>query len=140
MILFATPQATPPQITVRVPVEQGSSHDVFQVDDSGDSASAFGLTAPAGDVMAGQAKAQEVPEEFDWQRPKVLRQYVRLEQKVLAGMADDEELRVYSSMKTDRNSKIFADRYVSDYAEIQRLKALAEKLTEIQKYLRPIRI
>jgi hypothetical protein len=43
-------------------------------------------------------------------------------------------------MKQDRNSLIFADRYITDYAEIQRLQILSIKIAEIQKYLRPIRI
>lgn len=140
MILFATPSPMPPNVTATVHVEQADSQSVFQTAMVEDAPFEFGLDAPKGDLVASQAKPAEVSEEFDWDDPKNLRQYIRLEQKVLAGKADEEEVRCYKSMKADRNSKVFADRYVNDYAEIQRLKVLAEKLSEIQQYLRPIRL
>jgi len=68
---------------------------------------------------------------FHWELP---------EQKFLSGKSTAEESSRYKNMKQDRNSLIFADRYITDYAEIQRLQILSIKIAEIQKYLRPIRI
>lgn len=79
-------------------------------------------------------------EEFDWSSASVMREYVRLEQKVLAKQASAEDKKRYQSMRRDRNGRVFAERYVRDYAEVQRLKRLSEKLAEIQQYLRPIEI
>jgi hypothetical protein len=84
----------------------------------------------------------EVPalEQFDWQNPETNRDYIRLEQKVLAGKSTAEEASRYQTIKRDRNSVIFADRYITDYAEIQRIQILSTKIAELQKYLRPIKI
>ena len=79
-------------------------------------------------------------EQFDWDSPKLNREFIRLEQMVLAKKADGEERARYQAMKHHRNSVIFADRYMRDYAEVQRLKKLSEKLAEVQQYLRPIKI
>lgn len=79
-------------------------------------------------------------EQFDWQNPKTNRDYIHLEQKVLAGKSIPEETSRYKVMKRDRNSVIFADRYITDYAEIQRVEILSIKIAELQKYLRPIKI
>jgi len=81
---------------------------------------------------------QSLLEEFDWSNPKIKREFIGLEQKVLARKASLEESRRYRAMKRDRAGEIFADRYIRDYAEVQRLKKLAEKLTEVQKYMRPL--
>jgi hypothetical protein len=77
---------------------------------------------------------------FHWELPETKRDYIRLEQKFLSGKSTAEESSRYKNMKQDRNSLIFADRYITDYAEIQRLQILSIKIAEIQKYLRPIRI
>jgi len=141
MILTATPYPMPPSVTATVQVEHHAAFSaVYETAPVEETAFSFGMDAPEGDLVSSQAKAAEVPEEYDWTQPKILRQYIRLEQKVLAGKASPEETQRYKSMKADRNSKVFADRYVNDYAEIQRLKVLSEKLAEIQQYLRPIRM
>jgi hypothetical protein len=79
-------------------------------------------------------------EQFNWERPGTNRDYICLEQKVLAGKSTTEELVRYKTMKRDRNSVVFADRYITDYAEIQRIQILSIKIAELQKYLRPIKI
>jgi hypothetical protein len=79
-------------------------------------------------------------EQFNWGQPETNRGYIRLEQKVLADKSTAEELARYKAMKRDRNSVVFADRYISDYAEIQRIQILSSKIAELQKYLRPIKI
>lgn len=79
-------------------------------------------------------------EQFDWDSPKMNRDYIRLEQKVLAGKSTAEEISRYKVMKRDRNSVIFSDRYITNYAEIQRIQILSIKIAELQKYLRPIKI
>ena len=84
-------------------------------------------------------QVRDLVEEFNWDNKKVRQEFVQLEQKVLAKKANAEEMRRYKSMKRDRNSHIFADRYVRDYAEEQRLHNLSRKLAEIEQYLRPIR-
>ena len=68
---------------------------------------------------------------FDWSKAKVMREYVQLEQKVLAEKATAEEAQRYRSMKRDRTSRIFADRIVRDYVDVQILRKLSEKLAEI---------
>jgi hypothetical protein len=82
----------------------------------------------------------DLASDADWANPETEKKYISLEQKVLAGIASRDESNEYSSMKLERNAAIFAERYVSDYAEIQRLKILSEKIVEIQKYLRPIKL
>jgi hypothetical protein len=82
----------------------------------------------------------DLPEEFDWTSKRVSREFVELEQKTLAGVATSEENKRYRAMRLNRNKIVFADRYVQDYAEVQRLKILSEKLLDLQKYLRPIRV
>jgi hypothetical protein len=79
-------------------------------------------------------------EHFDWNCPETNREYIHLEQKVLAGKSTEEETSRYRAMKRDRNSIIFADRYITDYAEIKRIQILSIKIAELQKYLRPIKI
>jgi hypothetical protein len=76
--------------------------------------------------------------DFDWSDPRLNRGFIRLEQRVLAEKATGEEERRYRAMLADRNSRIFADRSLRDYAEIQRLRKLSEKLAEVQRFLRPI--
>ena len=98
----------------------------------------FNFDAIIGEKAEIQPRSIELVEEFDWSNPKLKREFIQLEQKVLAKKASHEEFDRYSSMKSDRNGLIFSDRYVADYAEIQRLKILSEKIAEIQKFLRPI--
>ena len=94
-----------------------------------------------GDDMASfqpQPKPQPPIEEFDWFDKKTTRDFVRLEQKVLAKVADPNEISRYRMMKQNRNSKVFAERQLRDYEEIRRLKKLSEKILELQQYLRQI--
>jgi hypothetical protein len=100
----------------------------------------FNLEGDMGESFEIQPPPNEVLELIDWNNPKNYKEYVRLEQKVLAKKADLEDRRRYEQLKRDRNSGVFADRYFRDYAEVQRLKALSEKLAEIQQYLKPIEI
>lgn len=81
-----------------------------------------------------------VVEQFNWEHSETNRDYISLEQKVLSGKSTAEEKSRYKAMKQNRNSIIFADRYITDYAEIQRLQILSIKIAELQKYLRPIKI
>lgn len=83
---------------------------------------------------------QDTREEFDWSNARTQREFIRLEQKVLARKGAPDDQQRYNAMKRDRNSRIFADRYLHDYAEIQRIRKLSEKLAEIQQYLRPVRL
>jgi hypothetical protein len=87
-----------------------------------------------------KAASIKLAEEFDWSNPKTNREYIQLEQKTLARKASQDEMDRYFAMKDERDGAIFADRYLADYAEIQRLKILSEKIAEIQKFLRPIKI
>jgi len=89
-----------------------------------------------------ESKPMTVPtvELFHWELPETKRDYIHLEQKFLSGKSTAEETSRYKNMKQDRNSLIFADRYITDYAEIQRLQILSIKIAELQKYLRPIKI
>lgn len=93
-----------------------------------------------GDTLQMQAGPAPVLEDFDWSRPQLNREFIRLEQKTLARKSSPEEAARYQSMLRHRNSRIFAERYFNDYAEIRRLRKLSEKLAEIQQYLRPIRL
>ena len=93
-----------------------------------------------GDTLQMQAGPAPVLEDFDWSRPRLNREFIRLEQKALARKASLEEVARYQAMLRHRNSRIFAERYFNDYAEIRRLRKLSEKLAEIQQYLRPIRL
>ena len=89
-----------------------------------------------------ESQSMTVPavEQFHWELTETKRDYIRLEQKFLSGKSTAEETARYKTMKQERNSVIFADRYISDYAEIQRLQILSIKIAELQKYLRPIKI
>ena len=93
-----------------------------------------------GDALNLKVPEELVREQFNWQSRKVNREFIRLEQRVLASKASEEEFHRYGLMKQDRNSEIFADRYLRDYAEVQRLRKLNEKLAELQQYLRPTRL
>ena len=78
--------------------------------------------------------------ELDWSKPKLTREFVRLEQTVLARKASEDEIRRYRALRSDRNSIIFAKRALRDYAEIQRIRKLNQKLAELEQYLRPIEL
>jgi len=77
---------------------------------------------------------------FNWHDPKVRKEYARIEEKALAGVANDDERRYYQQMKKNRNPKIFADRYLQDYVESRRLEQLSKKLSELQQFLRPLNL
>jgi hypothetical protein len=90
-------------------------------------------------VSAGtQSIEQSVKEVFDWEDPRTRRAFIRLEQRVLANRASQDERDRYLEMERSRNATVFADRQIRDYAEIQRLKILSRKLAEIQQFLKPI--
>ena len=99
----------------------------------------FFWTSSDGNQSGIESAPMPVTEEFDWSVKKTSREFICLEQKTLAKKASKEEVQRYRLMKQDRDSVIFSERYISDYAEIQRLKILSEKIAEIQKYLRPIK-
>jgi hypothetical protein len=82
---------------------------------------------------------QPLIEEFDWNDKKTNREFVRLEQKVLAKVAESDDVCRYQKMRQHRNSKAFAERELRDYQEIRRLKQLSQKLSELQQYVRPIK-
>jgi hypothetical protein len=140
MIFFATP-AQGAGTPIAAVFEHSISSRTFQT------AAAAG-TPPiepfaVGDVANSaelQPDRQDVHEEFDWSSTKIQREFIRLEQKVIARKGTADEQRRYLAMKRGRNSRIFADRYVRDYAEIQRIRRLSKKLAEIQRDLRPISI
>lgn len=83
---------------------------------------------------------KDVQVDFNWNDPKTNRKFIRLEQKLLAKKASAEEQLLYEIMHSSRNGEIFADRAIRDYAEVQRLKKLTEKLAEVQRFLRPIKL
>lgn len=134
----ATGVSVPPAVVVCAEAQavsgqmcQGSAHD-------GPTA-LTGSSEEEGDSL-WQRWIRERHEEFDWMTTKTRREFIRLEQKVLANRANPEEANRYEAMKSDRNSKIFADRQFRDYAEVQRLRKLSQKLAEVQQYLRPIAV
>lgn len=99
----------------------------------------FGATI-SGDRSELKTVTVQSVEQFDWDKNETKRDYIRLEQKVLANQSTTVEVARYKIMKRDRNGIIFADRYLADYAEIQRVQILARKIAELQEYLRPIKI
>lgn len=101
---------------------------------------ATGIVGEAGDAAELEPHVQDVLEDFNWDNPKTLRDFIRLEQKVLAKQATPAEADRYRMMKRDQHSRIFAERQLRDYAEVQRLRKLSEKLAEVQQYLRPLEI
>jgi hypothetical protein len=94
-----------------------------------------GARGDEADLVLPECSAME---NFDWSNKKIMREYIQLEQKFLAKKASADESKRYSKMKRDRNSYIFADRYIRDYAEVERLKKLSKTLVELQKYLKPV--
>lgn len=130
--LFVTPDqiAAEHAVIQRAPQVAGSSADP-------DSPNSFSGGTHVESVAYGPIE-KDVNDEFDWNDPRTNKQFVQLEQKALAKKASREELIRYEIMRSSRNSEIFADRAIRDYAEVQRLKKLTEKLAEVQKFLRPI--
>jgi hypothetical protein len=82
----------------------------------------------------------EVTEDPDWSDPKQNREYIDLEQKTLAGKASEIEQKQYQILKVQRDAAFFADRFLSDYAEMQRLQLLAKKLEEVKRLIKLIKI
>src|SRR2546421_12748413 len=83
----------------------------YQSNETPTSATGISLPEIEGEQAELRAPVQEAIETYDWSRRKILREYIRLEQRVLAKAATPEERQRYASMKRDRNSHIFADRY-----------------------------
>jgi hypothetical protein len=140
MIFYATPQDVVVRPVAAVVAEHAVSPRIFRSVSAEHPPIEIGLGGYNGDSVTSQPQVVDVPEEFDWSKPRVLREYIRLEQRTLAAKASTEETRRYQAMKHSRNCSVFADRIVRDYAEVQRLKLLSEKLAEIQQYLRPFEI
>lgn len=138
MIYFVTPGFAAGSPVATAAVEHAATSRVYQSVAATGPPVELSLVGYEGELAKIQPQERNVMEEFNWSDPKSMREYVRLEQKVLAKQASPDEFISYQSMKKDRNSQIFADRYVRDYAEVQRLKKLSEKLVEIQHFLRPI--
>ena len=141
MIFFSPPELTSTPVVAVALREASGATECLRGSIEGCGASepemTFDIDVP--DSVQSRPEVIEVAEEFDWSSKKVHREFVILEQKVLAEKAHAEEARRYQAMKESRNKIIFADRTVQDYSEMQRLKLLAEKLAEVQRYLRPIR-
>src|ERR1043166_5258770 len=95
------------------------------------------LEGAGGDSTEIEPIVKDVTEAFDWSHGSQ-HEFIELEQKVLARKATDDEVSRYQLLKRSRDSQIFAEKYLRDYREIQRLRILSEKLQEIQQYLRPI--
>ena len=142
MIFQAPPASSAAPPVAIVVAERSTSSRTFHTSAGGDPTTpSAGFTSPAdGDTLELQPRQVPVREQFDWSSPKLNREFIRLEQKSLARKASPEETARYQAMRRDRNSQLFANRYLSDYAEIRRLRKLAEKLAEIQQYLRPVRL
>lgn len=140
MIFFATNgQAAPPAVVTAVQDYAFSSRTYHgQVSDGPPIET--DLVSEEGDSVVLKPRPQHVVEDFDWNDPKLQRRFILLEQKVLAKKADRDEAEDYQIMKRDRNGRIFAERQLRDYSEIQRLRKLSQKLAEIQKYLSPLEV
>lgn len=138
MIYFVTPGYAAGSPVATPAAEHAVTSRVYQSVAATGPPVEINLVGYEGEQAEIRSQVRDVIEAFDWSDSKVMKEYVRLEQKVLAKKASPDEFKRHRSMKRDRNSQIFADRYVRDYAEVQRLKRLSEKLVEIQHYLRPI--
>lgn len=137
MIFYAAPgQASAPPVAVIVE-EHAATSRVFNVFDVAPQPVEMSLQGrpEQADIKSGSC---DVLDKFDWSDPVVMREFVKLEQKVLAEKASPGETDRYRAMRRNRNSQVFADRYIRDYAEVERLRTLSQKLAEIQQYLRPI--
>jgi hypothetical protein len=141
MIFFATPGNTAGPAILGQGMRQSVTVEIYEVPPTNEPPenALISLESFDGELTVNETPVPELSQEFDWSNPKVEREFIRLEQKKLAKQANPEEVKRYQCMKCDRNANIFADRNVRDYAEVQRLKKLAEKLAEIQKYMRPFR-
>lgn len=137
MIFYALPGHGSASPVASVMAERATSARTYAPGAPGHTPTELSLIGDEGDASHFQPQIRDVQEDFEWTNPKTQREFIRLEQKVLAKKADMQEQERYGSMRRDRNSRIFADRYVRDYAEVQRLRVLSQKLAEIQKYLHP---
>ena len=141
-MIFITPIATSAATPVATTVAAHSVSNRFFTTEApgGTPQTESMLTGGEGDSVSPRLEKLDIAEKFDWSAQKLQREFIRLEQLTLAQKASDDEQLRYAAMKPDRNSLIFADRYVRDYAEIQRLRKLSEKLAEVEQFLRPINI
>lgn|SRR2546425_1071506 len=140
MILHGPSGHAAAALVATVVAEHARMVSSYKTSETPTSATGISLPETEGEQAELRAPVRESLETYDWSRPKILREYIRLEQRVLAKVATQEERQRYASMKRDRNSHIFADRYVRDYAEIERLRNLSEALTKVQLYLQPFQI
>lgn len=140
MIFYAMPgQAAAPPVVTEME-QQAATPRIYRAAAAAMPPAEISLGEFPGEQAQFKPEVSDVLEQFDWSRARVRHEFVRLEQRVLAKQASAEQRKRYESMKRDRNGKNFADRYVRDYAEVQRLKKLSGTLTEIQQYLRPIEL
>jgi hypothetical protein len=139
MIFYAPTEAqAAPSISV-VASEQRAKSKTYQAAAVGSGSTGNLMALAVEGVRAEiQPASQQAIESFNWRDATTLRRYIQLEQKVLAGKADSGEIASYHRQRAHRNSQVFADRYLHDYLEVQRLKKLSEKLAEVERYLRPI--
>jgi hypothetical protein len=138
MIFYSTSGSAAPSPTAGTEMQHATTGRTYEspvMNDPPLDISIEGLDGGKAEIISPD---QNTLEEFNWSSSKVKREFISLEQKVLARKASLEESRRYRTMKRDRAAEIFADRYMRDYAEVQRLKKLAEKLNEVQKYMRPL--
>lgn len=140
MIFYALPGTAAEPPVAPVAAEQAITPRVYHSAAAGGPPVEISLEGFEGERAEIRVPVQDFLEEFDWNNKKLMREFVKLEQKVLARKASADEAHRYRAMRRDRNSQIFAERYVRDYAEVQRLRKLSEKLAEIQHFLRPINI
>jgi hypothetical protein len=142
MILFGTAGLASPSMTVEEMVHHAAIAGIYRP-------AAPGLETPPVEVRLAAAETvsfdlrprpENLIEEFDWSDKRISRGFVRLEQKVLAKVAEPDEVSRYQIMKRHRNSKAFAERQIRDYEEIRRLKKLSKKLLELQQYMQPIKL
>jgi hypothetical protein len=140
MILFAPLAHAPAQPGVIASEHQAAALDTYHYAGAWSPPLPDDVTGEAGEQVEIKPSVQRPLERLEWSNPKVTRRFIKLEQKVLAEKASDEELLSYEQMRRDRNAVIFADKYVRDYAEVQRLRKLAQRLAEIQQYLAPMAV
>jgi hypothetical protein len=75
---------------------------------------------------------------FNWTDPKTSKKFARLEAKLLAQKADNDEKQTYQQMHASRRLNFDARIYLQRYGETERMKMLSQKLKEIQHFLKPI--
>lgn len=75
---------------------------------------------------------------FDWTDAKTSKKFARLEAKLLADKADEEEQSLYRQMRASRRLNSDGRLYLLRYDETERMKTLSKKLAEIHRLLAPM--